>query len=119
MRGLPLTVLHTYWDVVTAAAGLRRRSESLLEDPDTEDLRVVLSESVAGFSEQFPDVEVSLRLAHGLVDEVLAHERSWDLLVVGRHPVDTISRLLIGSVANAVLERANTTVAMVPEAAAT
>ena len=119
LRALPLTVLHAYWDAVTAVAGLRRFPEGLLEEPDVEDLRVVLSESVAGFSERFPDVNVSLRLAHGLVDEVLVRDVSWDLVVVGRHPVDTVSRVLIGSIANAVLERAETTVAMVPEVSAT
>jgi nucleotide-binding universal stress UspA family protein len=116
LRGLPLTVLHAYWDAVTAVAGLRRAPEGLLEEPDVEDLRMALSESVAGYRERFPDVDVSLRLAHGLVDEVLVRDRSWDLVVVGRHPVDTVSRVLIGSIAEAVLERAHTTVAMVPEA---
>jgi nucleotide-binding universal stress UspA family protein len=116
LRGLPLTVLHAYWDAVTAVAGLRRVPEGLLEEPDVEDLRIALSESVAGYRELFPDVDVSLRLAHGLVDEVLVRDRSWDLVVVGRHPVDTVSRVLIGSIADAVLERAHTTVAMVPEA---
>jgi nucleotide-binding universal stress UspA family protein len=101
---------------VAAVAGLRRVPENLLEGPDVEDLRIVLSESVAGFCERFPDVDVSLRLAHGLVDEVLVRDRSWDLVVVGRHPVDTVSRVLIGSIADAVLERAHTAVAMVPQA---
>jgi nucleotide-binding universal stress UspA family protein len=116
LRGLPLTVLHAYWDAVAAVAGLRRVPENLLEGPDVEDLRIVLSQSVAGFRERFPDVDVSLRLAHGLVDEVLVRDRSWDLVVVGRHPVDTVSRVLIGSIADAVLERAHTAVAMVPQA---
>ena len=118
LRALPLTVLHVYWDAVTAVAGLRRAPEGLLEEPDIEDLRIVLSESVAGFREQFSDVDVSLRLTHGLVDEVLVRDGSWDLVVVGRHPVDTVSRVLIGSIADAVLERAHTTVAMVPQASA-
>jgi nucleotide-binding universal stress UspA family protein len=116
LRGLPFTVLHVYWDALTAVAALHRAPESLLEEPDVEDLRVVLSQSVAGLRERYPDVDVSLRLTHGLVDEVLVHDRSWDLVVVGRHPVDTVSRVLIGSIADAVLERAHTTVAMVPEA---
>jgi nucleotide-binding universal stress UspA family protein len=116
LRGLPLTVLHVYWDAVTAVAGLRRAPESLLGEPDIEDLRVVLSQSIAGLRERFSDVDVTLRLSHGLVDAVLVHDRSWDLVIVGRHPVDTVSRVLIGSIADAVLERAHTTVAMVPEA---
>jgi nucleotide-binding universal stress UspA family protein len=116
LRGLPITVLHVYWDALTAVAGLRRAPETLLVEPDVEDLRVVLSQSVAGLRDRFPDVDVSLRLSHGLVDEVLVHDRPWDLVVVGRHPVDTVGRVLIGSIADAVLERAHTTVAMVPQA---
>jgi nucleotide-binding universal stress UspA family protein len=116
LRSLPLTVLHVYWDAVTAVSGLRRSHGSVLPEADVEDLRALLSESVAGFRERYPDVPVSLRLEHGLVDDVLVQDSSWDLVVVGRHPVDTVGRVLIGSIANAVLERADTTVAMVPEA---
>lgn len=119
LRGLRLTVLHAYWDAVVVAAEVRRRSESLSVAPELEDLRVVLSQTVAGFGEQFPDVEVSLQLAHGLVDEALGSNRSWDLVVVGRHPVDTVRRVLTGSIANAVLEQAHTTVAMVPQSPVT
>ena len=115
LRGLRLTVLHAYWDAVTAVAGLRRTSEGLLSEPDVEGLRLLLSQSVAGFRERYPQVAVSLRLAHGLVDDVLVGDHSWDLVVVGRHPLDTVSRVLIGSIATAVLERAETTVAMVPQ----
>jgi nucleotide-binding universal stress UspA family protein len=114
-RKLPLTVLHAYYDAVTAVAGLRRTSGRVLPEPDVAELHVVLSESVAGLRERFPDVEVSLRLAHGLADEVLVSDQTWDLVVVGRHPVDSLGRVLIGSIANAVLERADTTVAVVPQ----
>jgi nucleotide-binding universal stress UspA family protein len=115
LRGLPLTVLHAYWDAVTALTELRGTGAGLLSEPDVEDLRVLLSQSVAGFRERYLHVDVSLRLAHGLVDDVLVRDNSWDLVVVGRHPVDTVSRVLIGSIATAVLERADTTVAMVPQ----
>jgi nucleotide-binding universal stress UspA family protein len=71
LRVQPLTVLHVYWDAVAAVAGLRGGPEEVLDHPDVEELRVALSQSVAGFSEKYPDVSVSLRLQHGLVDEVL------------------------------------------------
>ena len=116
LRRLPLTVLHAYWDAVESVAGLRGSPEGLLPEPDAEDLRVLVSESVAGLRERYPQVEVSLRLAHGLVDDVLVRDHSWNLVVVGRHPVDTVSRVLIGSVATAVLERAETARCMVPQA---
>ena len=117
LRGLPLTVMHCFWDAVVAAAGLRHASDAVLSDPDLEDLRALLAESVAGFTEEYPDVPVTLSLKHGLVDETLSPRgEAWDLIVVGRHPASSVSRVLSGSVAAGVLERARTTVAVVPEA---
>ena len=113
LRGLPLTVLHCYWDVVAAVAGVGEVEQSESTD---QDLRLLLSESVAGLSEKYPDVDVTLKLAHGLADEALAHmSEPWGLVVVGRHPVHTMSGLLTGSVSTAVLEHASSTVVVVPE----
>lgn len=112
-RDLQLTVLHCFWDVVAAVSGLQEVSAG---DEAQDDLRL-LSESVAGLSEKYPDVQVNLRLAHGLVDEGLAAlSEQWGLVVVGRHPVHSLGRMLTGSLAIAVLERAHGTVAIVPEA---
>lgn len=117
LRDLPLTVLHVYWEAVAAVAGLRGGPDTVLAQPEMEDLRVVLSQSVAGFTEKYPDVKVSLRLQHGLVDEALtSRDQGRDLVVVGRHRMDSVGRMLIGSMATAVLERAQSTVAIVPEA---
>lgn len=116
-RGQPLTVLHCFWDVVAAVAAYRGMSADELDEPEFQELRMVLSESVAGLREKYPDVPVSLDLRHGLVDEALSRrEQSWDLVVVGRHPVDSLPRLLTGSISTTVLERAHTAVAVVPEA---
>ena len=117
LRRLPLTVLHVFWDALAAVAGLRRGGEEWVEQPDVDSLHVLLSQSVAGFGEKYPDVSVSLRLQHGLVDEVLTPRgQGWDLVVVGRHPMDSLGRMLTGSIATAVLERAQSTVAVVPQA---
>lgn len=76
-----------------------------------------MSESIAGMREKYPDVPVSLELRHGLVDEAVSPRgRSRALTVVGRHPVNSIGRLLTGSISTAVLERAHGPVAVVPEA---
>ncbi len=113
LRRLPLTVLHCFWDVVAAVSGVQEVEQT---GEAAEDLRLLLSESIAGLSEKYPDVNVTLRLAHGLADEALAHMADqWGLIVVGRHPVHTVSRLLSGSMSTAVLERAHCTVAVVPE----
>ena len=117
LRGLPLTVLHCFWDAAAAAAGYRKPAGAVLDDGDLEDLRQLLAESVAGFTERYPDVPVTLSVRHGLVDEALSPRgEACDLIVVGRHHEDALSRVLAGSVATAVLERARATVAVVPEA---
>lgn len=113
LRGVPLTVMHTSFDVRVALA-----STDQLPDPadSPDDLRLLLSESVAGMSEKFPDVSVSLQLRSGLVDECLTRgSRSRDLIVVGRHHDNSVSKLLTGSISTAVLERCDSPVAVVPE----
>jgi nucleotide-binding universal stress UspA family protein len=66
--------------------------------------------------EKYPDVQVDLRLSQGLVDQCLLEEApEAELLVVGRSDVTGWSRLLYASCALAVLERARTTVVVVPE----
>jgi len=116
--GLPLTVLHCFWDAIAAAAGFREASGEVLSQPDLEELRLVLAESVAGFQEKYPDVDVTLLLRHGLVDGALSPRGHWwDLVVVGRQPLTAAARFLHGSITAAVVERAHSTVAVVPEAA--
>jgi nucleotide-binding universal stress UspA family protein len=110
LRGVPLTVMHCFWQVVPADS-----SSGPVEEPA--DMRLLLAESVAGFRESYPDVDVHLELARGLVDQVLVSAApAADLLVVGRRHKDAIARLLHASMAAAVLERAAGTVAVVPEA---
>lgn len=117
-RGLPLTVLHCFWDAVAAVAGFREASGEILNEPHLEELRVLLAESIAGFGEKYPEVSVTTKMRHGLVDEALSERgEDWDLIVVGRHPVTSLSRTIVGSIATAVIERAHSNVAVVPEAA--
>ncbi|TNM39682.1 universal stress protein [Nocardioides albidus] len=116
LRKQALTVVHCVWDVVAAVAGLRNvRVEDVDLGPEDE-AHLLLAETVAGFGEKYPDVAVALRVTHGLVDEVLGgRSAAWDLVVVGRHPLETVGRMVTGSIATAVVERAHTTVAVVPE----
>lgn len=120
LRGQPLTVLHCFWDAVAAVAQYREALGQDAEAPELEDLRALLSQSVAGLAEKYPDVPVTLTLKHGLVDEALSPRHDgWDLVVVGRHPMTSRVRVLTGSVASTVVEQARTTVAVVPESPAT
>lgn len=114
---VPLTVLHSFWDAVAAVAHYREaRGETDLE-PDLEDLKSTLSQSVAGLEEMYPGVDVTLTLRHGFADEALSPRHGgWDLIVVGHHPMTSLARILTRSVASTVVERAHCTVAVVPQA---
>lgn len=110
----PLTVVHAVWDGVGAGHGAGAVSPL---EPGWDHYRVLLGESVAGISSKFPEVPVDLRLTRGMAEDCLTDAGSrWDLVVVGRHPVDSLLRLVTGSVATSVVERSRTTVAVVPQA---
>lgn len=114
LRQEPLSVIHCFWDVVAAKHGPGAVKPG--EDPDTTDLRLMLAESVAGLAEKYPDVEVAQELARGLVDECLADRTpNASLVVVGRASATGWTRFAHTSCALAVLERARTIVAVVPE----
>lgn len=99
LRGLPLTVVHGGSDADPLAG-------------------VLLAESVAGFGELFPEVHVSRDLDRDFDDEVRPTEsRRWNMVVVGRAPAEARGRRT-GPTATQVVERAQTLVAVVPEAAA-
>ncbi len=114
LRGLPLTVMHCVWDVAAMSAEWPVRAP---EEAEGAEGHVLLGESVAGLGEKYPDVVVELELSVGLVDQCLTGvSREMDLVVVGRHHYGALSRLIYGSMSIAVLERAHTAVALVPEA---
>jgi nucleotide-binding universal stress UspA family protein len=111
LRRLPLTVIHCVYDSVTAVLGARGPA---YDHPDADELRILVAESVAGLGPKYPDVHVSTRVDRGTVEEcLLAWSRPWNLVVVGRHPVHAFRP----SASTAVLERSNSVVAVVPEAA--
>lgn len=116
LRELPLTVLHSFWDAAAAVAQYHEARGEKVDEPDLEDLRATLSESVAGLAEMYPDVPVTLTLKHGFADETLSPRHGgWHMIVVGRHPMTSLGRLLTGSIAASVIERAHATVAVVPQ----
>lgn len=116
VRSLPLTVVHTYWDAAVVLAQYREARGETASWPELEDLRATLAESTAGLAEQYPDVAVTLTLKHGFADEAISPRHGgWDLIVVGRHPMTSLGRVLTGSIATAVVERAQSTVAVVPQ----
>ena len=118
LRGGPLTVMHCFWDVAAATRGPGAVPDEATGAPDDlADLRLLLAESVAGLAEKYPDVAVTPQLARGLVDQCLGDGvPDAGLVVVGRASSSGWSRFLHASCALAVLERAHTNVAVVPEA---
>lgn len=110
-REAPLTVVHCFWDIDREEDGVLVAAD----DPEYVEERLLLSESVAGLREKYPDVAVDLQLARGLVDRVLidqAHGR--DLLVVGSRTHSALGEALLGSVATTMVEYAPCPVAVVP-----
>ena len=111
LRAQPLTVLRSV-DRALAAVSVAGAGT----DRDLEAQRLLIGESVAGFAGRFPDVRVRPFLVTEPAGEALASlAEEHDLVVVGRHPADSISRMLTATTATAVLERAHTNVAVVPE----
>lgn len=103
-RRLPLVVVHSTWDLVDA------RSESV---------RLLLAESVAGMRERYPDVAVTLLPDSRPPDRALTSpSMRWALVVVGHQQRNLWRRGLLGSVSQAVIERSEAPVVVVPEALA-
>lgn len=116
LRGQPLTVLHCHWDALATVGGPTLAGEA---DPALEQSRLTLAESVAGFRERYPDVYTTLQVAHGLAsDSLAAIADRYDLVVIGRHPVESFARRVASATATSVIERCHTNVAVVPEDAA-
>jgi nucleotide-binding universal stress UspA family protein len=108
-RGLPLTVLHCYWNAELTSA------DSGSAVPDLSDIEALVAESLAGMREKFPDVDVEIRLLRGFADRrLVVASRDYALLVIGHHRMTALAELLHGSVAPAVVEQAHTMVAVVP-----
>ncbi|WP_188113516.1 universal stress protein [Nocardioides humilatus] len=101
LRSQPLTILHTYLDETYEHAS-----------------RIAVAESIAGFREHYPEVAVAAHTTQGFAAAALsAIADRHDLVVIGRHPIDSVARHIVGAISTAVLERAHTTIAIVPEAA--
>jgi nucleotide-binding universal stress UspA family protein len=78
--------------------------------------RLLLSESMAGWREKFPEVEVQELVVPGHPISVLtAATEGARLLIVGSHGRGSIRSLLLGSVSHGVLHHATSAVAVVRE----
>lgn len=113
-RGLPLTVLHSD---LSATSLPDAGGEATGADRSEE--RAVVSESLAGMGERFPEVEVTVQLVHGFADhQLIKQSTGYDLVVVGHRALSPLADVIYGSVAPSVLEQAGTAVAVVPSVTA-
>ncbi|MER7273785.1 universal stress protein [Dactylosporangium sp. NPDC000244] len=114
-RDTGLTAVHGYWLPVRVEAG-GITAVAYDEDEVREERRRVVSESLAGWRENYPDVDVRLnvvpRLAGGALSDAAAGA---ELLVVGARGHGGFPGLHLGSVSQAMLHHAPCPVAVVRE----
>lgn len=117
-RAVPLIATYAWWMLPPTKLGpASPRSYDLVQAEDG--ARRLLAEAVAGWTRQYPDVEVVLRPEHSLNPAVglLELSRTAGLLVVSRHGGNTLSRLLFASISDIAVREAHCPVAVVPEQA--
>lgn len=111
-RSAGLTVVHCFWDeeAIEQGGGLVD-----VDDPRYAEPRAVVDSVLAELRERHPAVPVTVRLAHGLVDDILLElAAGMDLAVVGSRERSTLGDLVLGSVAGVLVEHASCTVVVVP-----
>lgn len=111
-RSLSLTAMHVFWDVTHLSSDGEQISDG---EPGLDDKRLLLTESVAGMREKFPDVEDRLVLVRGFRDQELVRaSHDMDLVVVGSRRRGFFESLSHGSVAPTVIENAACDAVVVP-----
>jgi nucleotide-binding universal stress UspA family protein len=108
-----LTALHAWYDPAPTGDGLMM---PLVYDPVLveKEEELVLAESMAGWSEKYPDVEVEHKVVQGHPGHALVTVAATaTLLVVGSRGRGALTSLLLGSVSHGVLHHASGPVAIV------
>ena len=107
-RGVPLTVVHVWWNQPTS------RVTGEFQQDELDHVRLTMSEALVGWGEKFPDVEVRESMPRGEVVLALTEAASGaELLVVGSRGRGGFRSLLLGSVSHGVLHHATCPVAVV------
>jgi nucleotide-binding universal stress UspA family protein len=109
-RAAPLTAVHAWWDTFLDP-GL---TTQLSRDEGQVSEQAVLAERLAGWSEKYPEVNVQRivardRPAHLLVEQ----SRRAQLVVVGSRGHGEFTGMVLGSVSNALIQKAVCPVAVV------
>ncbi len=113
MHHLPLTAMHSEWDLALGAEA--SRFDPVLQ-PSLEDARLLLSESLSGLGERYPDVHVSREVTRGLPAPCLVQEAErMNLVVVGKRTDHEWSPGGLADVSINVVEHARCPVVVVPD----
>jgi nucleotide-binding universal stress UspA family protein len=109
----PLTVVQAWTDVMTVGAlGSMVPRHDPLDYPDEQ--HDLLVESLAGWSDKFPEVGLDVRVIRGhAVTTLAAASVDAELLVVGCHGHSVLRGMVLGSVSQGLLHRASVPVAIV------
>jgi nucleotide-binding universal stress UspA family protein len=111
-RQAPMTVVHCLWEAMPAQV---RWSHLDGPDPEIQEARQRVTESLAGLTQKFPDVDVHVSVAKGAIDSCLVELSSeFDLLVIGRAPSSLGEHVLFNGVTTSIAEHAHTPVIVVP-----
>jgi len=114
--GQALTAVHAWTDPLTPNALGWTISTLYDEEAYARDQEILLAESLAGWTEKYPDVEVTRRVLHEQPVQALAGEaKNAALLVVGCRGLGAMRSMLLGSVSHGVLHLAACPVAVVHE----
>jgi nucleotide-binding universal stress UspA family protein len=113
-RSAPLIAVHTWWDTY-----LDQSPAVLFRDEDQAYEQERLAERLAGWSEKYPQVEVTRVVARDrAVHQLLERSCEAQLVVVGSRGRGELAGLVLGSVSNALVHKADCPVAVVPQASA-
>jgi nucleotide-binding universal stress UspA family protein len=112
LHRVPLTVVHCVWDGLVAPPGWTDVSPT---DPEGEEARLRIAQSTAGMAEKFPDVDATVRVTRGAIDQCLVDlSGEHDLLVIGRPSRPLLLRLTVSGLTVPVAEHAHCPVLVVP-----
>jgi nucleotide-binding universal stress UspA family protein len=114
LRGSDLTVVHA-WEVWLVEGALALNAPMEVWEKFADERVALTTEAVAGWTEQYPNIEVHTKIVRGRpADALLKTSAEADLLVVGTRGHGGFLGLMLGSVSRAVLHLAECPVAVVP-----